>query len=211
VVDGALGVYHPVPYPPASYQNAKRIGIQADRTVHRRDSRIVFARKPGQNVGRICDSIRLLAARGQSFASELDRLRNVLRRRPSLIRPKCVDVRRRGFRPRVGGIKSNGALEKAPRLANRQILGFGRLRRLRATHLPPLQNDMSRAGGASLGLSQWEGEKERISVRGARHMNATAQRASQLTDDRQPSTAPDGFRCRAIIRDLALYEVACEL
>src|ERR1700722_11810604 len=69
---------------------------------------------------------------------------------------------------------------------------------------------MSRAGGALLGLGQWEGEKEGTSVGGARHMNAAAQTVGQFADDRQPSTAPDGFRSRAIIRDPALYDVACK-
>jgi len=67
---------------------------------------------------------------------------------------------------------------------------------------------MSRAGGASLGLSQWEGEKEAISFGSARRMNAAAQTAGQLADDRQPSAAPDRFMCRAIVRDPALYDVA---
>jgi hypothetical protein len=70
---------------------------------------------------------------------------------------------------------------------------------------------MNRAGGALLGLSQWEGEKEGISVGGARRANAAAQTAGQLADDRQPSTAPDRFRCRAIVGDPALYDVACKL
>jgi hypothetical protein len=39
-------------------------------------------------------------------------------------------------------------------------------------------------------------------------MNAAPQTAGQLTDDRKPATAPDGFRCRAIVRDGALYDVA---
>jgi hypothetical protein len=43
---------------------------------------------------------------------------------------------------------------------------------------------MSRAGGALLGLCQWEGEKEGISLGGARCMNAAAQTAGQLADDR---------------------------
>jgi hypothetical protein len=67
---------------------------------------------------------------------------------------------------------------------------------------------MSHAGGALLGLNQWEGEKEGRSVGGARRMNAAAQTARQLADDRQPSTALDGFRYQAIIGDLALYDVA---
>src|SRR6266699_5024028 len=52
---------------------------------------------------------------------------------------------------------------------------------------------MSRAGGALLGLGQWKGEKEGISFDGARRMNAAAQTAGELADDRKPSTAPDGF------------------
>jgi hypothetical protein len=43
---------------------------------------------------------------------------------------------------------------------------------------------MSRAGGALLGLSQWEGEKEGRSFGGARRMNAAAQTAHQLANDR---------------------------
>jgi hypothetical protein len=69
---------------------------------------------------------------------------------------------------------------------------------------------MRRTGGALLGLSQWEGEKEETSVGAARRMNAAAQTAGQLADDRQPSTAPDGFRRRTIVRDPALYDVACK-
>ena len=41
-------------------------------------------------------------------------------------------------------------------------------------------------------------------------MNATTQTVGQFADDRKPSTAPDGFGCRAIVSDLALYDVACE-
>jgi len=41
-------------------------------------------------------------------------------------------------------------------------------------------------------------------------MNAAAQTAGQFADDRQPSTAPDRFRCRAIVSDPALYDVACK-
>jgi hypothetical protein len=67
---------------------------------------------------------------------------------------------------------------------------------------------MSRAGGALLGFGQWEGEKENASLGGARCMNATAQTACQLADDCKPSTAPDGFRCRPIVSDPALYDVA---
>jgi hypothetical protein len=67
---------------------------------------------------------------------------------------------------------------------------------------------MSHASKTLLGLSQWEGEKEGTSVGGARRMNAATQTAGQLTDDRQPSPAPDGFRCRAIVRNPALHDVA---
>src|SRR5258708_33198947 len=73
-----------------------------------------------------------------------------------------------------------------PCLANAQILGSRRLQPLRAAHLPPLQNNVSRAGGALFGLSQWEGEKEGISFDGARRMNAATQTAGQLADDRSP-------------------------
>ena len=38
-------------------------------------------------------------------------------------------------------------------------------------------------------------------------MNPAAQAAGQLADDREPSTAPDGLRCRPIVRNLALYDV----
>ncbi len=77
------------------------------------------------------------------------------------------------------------SIRKTPRcLASRQILGSRRLQPLRAAHLPPLQNNMSRAGGALLGLSQWEGEKEGRSFGGARRMNAAAQTAGQFADDR---------------------------
>src|SRR5713226_5220250 len=77
------------------------------------------------------------------------------------------------------------SIRKTPRcLASPQILGSRRLQPLRAAHLPPLQNNRSRAGGALLGLSQWEGEKEGRSVGGARRMNAAAQTAGQLADDR---------------------------
>lgn len=92
-----------------------------------------------------------------------------------------------------------------------QTLSSRRLQPVRAAHLPPLQNNMSRAGGTLLGLSQWEGEKEGTSIGRARRMNPTAQTAGQLTDDCQPSAAPDRFRCRAIVRDPALYDVACKL
>jgi hypothetical protein len=70
-------------------------------------------------------------------------------------------------------------------LASRQILGSRRLQPLRAAHLPPLQLDnMSRADGTLLGLGQWEGDKEGIFFGGARRMNAAAQTAGQLADDR---------------------------
>src|SRR5450631_205832 len=69
---------------------------------------------------------------------------------------------------------------------------------------------MHRAGGTLLGLGQWEGDKEGSCFGGARRMNAAAQTAGQLADDRKPSTAPDGLRCRAIVRDPALYDVACK-
>jgi hypothetical protein len=67
---------------------------------------------------------------------------------------------------------------------------------------------MCRAVGASLGLSQRKGEQEGRSFGGARRMNAAPQTADQLADDRKPSTAPDGFRYRAIVRDPAIYDVA---
>src|SRR5882724_4554573 len=107
---------------------------------------------------------------------------------------------------------SAASIRKTPRcLASPQILGSGRLQPLRAAHLPPLQpNNTSRAGGTSLGLGQWKGEKEGISFGGARRMNAAAQTAGQLADDRKPSTALDGFSCRPIVRDPALYDVACK-
>jgi hypothetical protein len=79
-----------------------------------------------------------------------------------------------------------------------------------ATHLPPLQNIMSRAGAALLGLTQRKGEKEGTSFCSARRMNAPTQIAGQLADDRKPSTAPDQLRCRPIVRDPAFYDVACE-
>jgi len=43
---------------------------------------------------------------------------------------------------------------------------------------------MSSAGGALLDLGQWEGNKKGISFGGARRMNAAAQAAGQLADDR---------------------------
>jgi hypothetical protein len=61
-----------------------------------------------------------------------------------------------------------------------------------------------------LGLSQRKGEKERRSFGGARRMNAATQTAGQLADDRKPSTVPDGFRCRPIVRNPAPYDVACK-
>jgi hypothetical protein len=67
---------------------------------------------------------------------------------------------------------------------------------------------MSCAGGTLLGLGQWKGEKESRSFGGATRMNAAAQATGQIADDRQASTAPDGFRCRPIVRDSALYDVA---
>src|SRR5260370_38028511 len=80
---------------------------------------------------------------------------------------------------------------------------------LRAARLPPPQLDnMSSAGGMLLGFDQWEGDKKAFG--GARRMNAAAQTAGQLADDRKPLTALDGFRCRAIVRDPALYDVACK-
>jgi len=77
-------------------------------------------------------------------------------------------------------------IRKTPRcLASPQILGSVRLQPLRASHLPPLQpNNMSRAGGTLLGLGQWEGDKKGRSFGGARRMNAAAQTAGQLADDR---------------------------
>jgi hypothetical protein len=80
-----------------------------------------------------------------------------------------------------------------------------------AAHLPPLQlNIMSRASGTLLGLGQCKGEKEGRSFGGARRLNAAAQTAGQLADDRKPSTAPDGFRYRPIVKHPALYDVACK-
>ena len=67
------------------------------------------------------------------------------------------------------------SIRKTPRcLASPQILGSRRLQPLSAAHLPPLQNNMSRAGGALLGLSQWEGDKGGSSFGGARRKNAAA-------------------------------------
>src|ERR1700722_12606526 len=101
--------------------------------------------------------------------------------------------------------RKNGTSSSQP-----QILGSRRLQPLRAAHPPPLQNNTSRADGELLGFSQREGEKEGGSVGGARRMNVAAQTAGQLADDRKPSTAPDGFRCRPIVRDPTLYYVACK-
>jgi hypothetical protein len=67
---------------------------------------------------------------------------------------------------------------------------------------------MGPACGMLLGLGQWEGEKEREPFGDAGHMNAAPQTAGQLADDRKPSTPPDGFRCRPIVRDSALYDIA---
>src|SRR3954454_11839520 len=67
---------------------------------------------------------------------------------------------------------------------------------------------MSHASDPLLGLSQWKGEKEGTSVGGARRMKAATQTAGQFADDRQPSAAPDGFRCPAIVRNPALHDVA---
>jgi hypothetical protein len=69
---------------------------------------------------------------------------------------------------------------------------------------------MSRAGGALLDFGQQEGKKEGSSVGEAGRMNAAAQAAGQLADDRKPSTAPNGFSCRTIVRDRALCDVACK-
>jgi hypothetical protein len=81
---------------------------------------------------------------------------------------------------------------------------------LMAAHFPSLQlNIISRAGCALLGLGQWKGEKERRSC-GAGRTNAAAQTAGQLADDSKPSTAPDGYRYRPIVKNPALYDVACK-
>jgi hypothetical protein len=68
------------------------------------------------------------------------------------------------------------SIRKTPRcLASLQILGSRGLQPLKAAHLPPLQlNNMSRAGGTLLGLSQWEGDKGGSSFGGARRKNAAA-------------------------------------
>jgi hypothetical protein len=80
-----------------------------------------------------------------------------------------------------------------------------------APHIPPLQlNIMSRASCSLLGLGQWKGEKERRSFGSAGRINAAAQTAGQLADDPKPSTAPDGFRYRPIVKHRALYDVACK-
>jgi hypothetical protein len=68
---------------------------------------------------------------------------------------------------------------------------------------------MSCAGGMLLGFSQWEGEKEGRPFGGARRMNAATQTAGQLADDRQPATAHNEIRCRAIVRYRAPYDVTC--
>src|SRR5260221_4562729 len=47
-----------------------------------------------------------------------------------------------------------------------------------------------------------------MSLSCTRRMNATAQTASQLGDNRYSFSAPDRFRSRAIVSDSALYEVA---
>jgi hypothetical protein len=67
---------------------------------------------------------------------------------------------------------------------------------------------MRRAGGALLDLDQGKGNKKGRSFGGAGRMNAAAQTAGQLADDRKPSTAPDRFSCRPVVRDPALYDVA---
>jgi hypothetical protein len=73
------------------------------------------------------------------------------------------------------------SIRKTPRcLARPQVLVSRRPQSLRVAHLPSLQQNMSHAGGALLGLSQWEGEKEGTPVGGARGMNAAAQTAGQL-------------------------------
>jgi hypothetical protein len=96
-------------------------------------------------------------------------------------------------------------------LASPQILGSRRLQLLRAAHLPPLQlNNMSRTGATLLGIGQWKGEKGGRSFGGASRMNAAAQTAGQFADNRKPSTAPDEFRCRPIVRYPALYDHACK-
>src|SRR6266700_5041608 len=118
----------------------------------------------------------------------------------------------RAVRPLAIKSASAASIRKTPRcLASPQIFGSGHLQSLRTAHLPPLQpNNMSRAGGTLLDLGQWKGEKEGISFGGARRMNAAAQTAGQLADDRKPSTAQDRFRCRPIVRDRALYDVSCK-
>jgi hypothetical protein len=69
---------------------------------------------------------------------------------------------------------------------------------------------MSCGGGTLLGVSQRESEKKGRSFGGARRMNAATQTAGQFGDNRQPSAAPERFMRRAIIRDPALYDVACK-
>jgi hypothetical protein len=119
-------------------------------------------------------------------------IRDLLRGKPrslSIFQERQIPASARGLDENHRlAIKSASAasIRKTRRcLAGAQILGSGRLQPLRAAHLSPLQpNNMTRAGGALLGLSQWEGEKEGISVGGARRMNAAAQTAGQLADDR---------------------------
>src|SRR5260370_42260084 len=113
---------------------------------------------------------------------------------PDILVMQSIKIGRQRMRP-LGAWSENywlaiksaqaASIRKTPCcLGSPQILGSRRLQPLRAAHLPPLQNNMSRAGGALLGLSQWEGEKEGRSVGGARRMNAAAQTAGQLADDR---------------------------
>jgi hypothetical protein len=93
-------------------------------------------------------------------------------------------------------------------LVGHQTLGTRCLQPLRAACPLPLLNNISRAGRALLGLGQWKGEKEGISFIGARRMNAATQTSGQFADNRQPSTAPDGLRCKPIVGNPALYDVA---
>jgi hypothetical protein len=70
-------------------------------------------------------------------------------------------------------------------LASPQVLGSGRPKLLRAAHLPPLQlNSESRTGCMLFGLGHWKGEEKVRSFGGARRVNAPAQTADQLADDR---------------------------
>jgi hypothetical protein len=56
-----------------------------------------------------------------------------------------------------------------------QILGAGHREPLRAAHLPPFQlNNIDRASETLLVLGQWKGQKEVISLGGARRMNPAA-------------------------------------